>query len=71
MNKNHIYEYIVKLGGDCFQGEERPPCQTCPFQEKCLKKIIMLAENISKETRLQWALDELIQEIVLNADEPE
>ena len=69
MDRDHIYDYIVELGGDCFHGDSHPPCQTCPFQSKCLTKIITLAANISKETRLQWALDELMLEIVLDAKE--
>ena len=69
MDKNLIYDYIVKLGGDCFQGKERPPCPACPFKDKCIKKIIYFAENISNEARLQWALDELIQENFLDTDD--
>ena len=66
MDKNHIYDYIVRLGGDCFKKLERPPCQECPFQDKCLNQIIGLAKDIPKEARLQWALDELIQDVVLD-----
>jgi len=69
MNKNQIYDFIVELGGDCFQGEQRPPCEICPFQDKCLKKIIHLAQSIPKETRLRWALDEIMQEVLLNDEE--
>ena len=68
MDKNYIYEYIVKLGGDCFVGDQRPPCGACPFQDKCLKKILTLAESIPKETRLNWALDKLVEDLVLNDD---
>ena len=69
MNKNDIFEKIIKLGGDCFKAKNRPPCGSCPFQKQCLQKIILLAENIPKETRVQWALDELVEEFLLDDKE--
>ena len=63
---NDIYKTIIKLDGDCFMAEERPPCQSCPFQGKCLHRMIALAESIPKEKRLGWALDELAEEYLLN-----
>lgn len=69
MELNDTYEKIVELGGDCFQSEKRPPCENCSFQGQCLHKMIVLAEAISKEARLRWALDKLIEEYLLKDDE--
>jgi len=66
MDFNHIYEMIIELGGDCFQGNNRPPCSTCPFKDKCLVKMIDMAKVISHEQRIEWALDKLIEEVVLD-----
>ena len=66
MKLNEIYESIVELGGDCFTAYKRPPCQSCPFSDKCYKVMIKKGENVPKEKRLGWALDELAQEYLLN-----
>lgn len=71
MELNDIYEKIVKLGGDCFNSEDRPPCELCPFKKDCLRKMISLAQSIPKEARLRWALDKLIEEVIFNDEKEE
>ncbi len=71
MELNDIYEKIVELGGDCFQSENRPPCENCPFQKDCLQQMIALAKHIPKEARLRWALDKLVEEYLLNDNDSE
>lgn len=71
MELNDIYEKIVKLGGDCFKAEKRPPCQHCPFMKQCLHKMVTLAEHIPKETRLEWALDKLVEEYLFDDNDGE
>jgi len=66
MELNDIYEKIVELGGDCFKSEDRPPCQHCPFQKDCLKQMLALAKHIPNETRVRWALDKLVEEVLLD-----
>ncbi|MCK5610583.1 hypothetical protein KAR91_52405 [Candidatus Pacearchaeota archaeon] len=66
MELNDTYEKIIELGGDCFKSKDRPPCQHCPFQKDCLQKMIALAKAIPKEARLRWALDKLVEEVILN-----
>jgi len=66
MELNDIYEKIVEMGGDCFKSDDRPPCQHCPFQRQCLDKMLFLAKHIPNEARLRWALDKLIEELVLD-----
>jgi adenine-specific DNA glycosylase len=65
MNKIDVYDIIIKSEGDCFT-EKDPPCRFCPLQEKCMFKMIADAKYISKETRLQWALDELAKEFLID-----
>ena len=69
MELNDIYEKIIELGGDCFKGDDRPPCQVCPFQKDCLIKMIQLAQHIPKEVRMRWALDKLVEEVLLKDEE--
>lgn len=66
MDLNYIYEMIVELGGDCFNSKNRPPCNECPFKDKCLVQMISLAKVIPKEQRIEWALDKLVEDIVLD-----
>ena len=66
MELNDIYEKIIELGGDCFNSKDRPPCQSCPFKSECLSKMIVLAKHVPKEARLRWALDKLVEGIVLD-----
>jgi adenine-specific DNA glycosylase len=68
MDKNSIYDAIVSLNGDCFKSNV-PMCDQCPFKNKCLHSMISLAEYIPKETRLQWALNELIEGLVFEEQE--
>lgn len=70
MNLNEVYNQIVELEGDCFNPSNgRPLCRNCPFVVDCLSKIIQNGSYISKESRVKWALDKLIEEFVLNDDE--
>lgn len=69
MEVNDIYEKIIELGGDCFKAKDRPPCERCPFQKDCLHKMIHLAKHIPKEARLRWALDKLVEEVLLSDNE--
>lgn len=57
---------IIKLGGDCFQDKNRPPCKECPFKNECLVKMISMAKVIPSEQRVEWALDKLIENAVFN-----
>jgi len=66
MESNKVYETIIELGGNCFMADERPPCEVCPFKEKCLLKMINEGGFIPKERRLSWALNELAEEYLLN-----
>ena len=66
MEMNEIYESIVELDGDCFIADQRPPCQSCPFSDKCYKAMIKNGIHVPKEKRLNWAIDELAQEYLLN-----
>jgi len=61
MNLNNVYEKIIEVDGECFKSNNRPPCRYCPFQEECLEKIINSAKAISKETRVGWVLDKLVE----------
>ena len=65
MDKIRVCDIIVKSDGDCFAHSD-PPCRFCPFQEKCMFKMIADAYYVSKETRLQWALDELAKEFLID-----
>jgi len=64
MDKNTTCENIVKLDGDCFKAKETL-CMACPFQHKCLHLMISSGKYISKETRVEWALCELIEDYLL------
>lgn len=65
MDKIRIYDTIIKHEGDCF-GDVEPMCKLCPLQSKCISVMISKAKHISKQTRLQWALDELTEEFLIN-----
>jgi hypothetical protein len=65
MDKITTCENIVQLEGDCFKAKDTL-CGKCPFQHKCIHLMILSAKHISKETRVQWALDELANHIILN-----
>jgi hypothetical protein len=65
MDKIQLYETIVKYEGDCFT-EKDPPCQFCPFKDDCIFNMIARAKFISKETRLEWALNELAKEFLID-----
>lgn len=65
MNKIDVYDIIIKSEGSCLE-LDIPPCRFCPLQEKCMFKMISDAKHISKETRLQWALDEIAKEFLID-----
>jgi hypothetical protein len=69
MELNDIYEKIIESGGECFKTSDRPPCEHCPFKKDCLEKMILLAKNIPSETRVNWALDGLVEKILLGDDD--
>lgn len=66
MELNKIYDKIIDMGGDCFKDDDRPLCRQCPFKKDCLQKMILMAKSIPKEVRVRWALDKLVEEIVLD-----
>ena len=63
MDNNTTCDDIVRLEGDCFK---ESICSDCPFKYKCLYKMIHFGKSITKEVRLRWALDKIIQEQILN-----
>jgi hypothetical protein len=65
MDKIQVYDIIIQSEGDCL-ATDNPPCRFCPLQQKCMFKMISDAKYISKETRLQWALDEIAKEFLID-----
>jgi hypothetical protein len=64
---DNICERIVELDGDCFKHKDVvPKCENCSFLSKCLGLTLTEGKHIPSETRLNWALDKLAEEILLD-----
>jgi hypothetical protein len=62
-----IYERIIELDGDCFKDKDAvPKCHKCIFMDKCLTLTLNTGKSIGTATRVQWALDKLAEEILLD-----
>jgi len=64
--ENSICETIMKTSGDCFLMDDRPKCTLCPFWDKCAQKMLSEGVYISKHKRVEWAMDKLAEEYLLN-----